>query len=102
MLKFCEFKLLNSISIFSLPHAPLPEAYLIFIVIYRTIEKENAFTELNAIRVSCSSFRFDYFLEETPSFISGKCFHSIRSGRDEIANFSRGDFFEGRRELLHV
>lgn len=125
MLKFCEFKLLNSISIFSLPHAPLLEARWIdsrvaiqffhlqafdcvtrgLLNIYHNLSrnrKGKCFHRIKRDNVSCSSFRFDYFLEETPSFISGKCFHSIRSGRDEIANFSRGDFFEGRRELLHV
>lgn len=121
MLKFCEFKLLNSISIFFLPHAPLLEARWIdsrvaiqffhlqafdcvtrgLLNIYRNlshnrVEKENAFTELNAITFRARRFVSIIFSKKPP--LSYRASVSIRFDRAEMrlqifhgGTFSRDD-----------
>lgn len=76
MLKFCEFKLLNSISIFSLPHAPLLEA--------RWIDSRVAIQFFHLQAFDCVTRGLLNIYRNLSHNRKGKCFHRIKRDKSFV------------------
>lgn len=93
MLKFCEFKLLNSISIFFLPHAPLLEA--------RWIDSRVAIQFFHLQAFDCVTRGLLNIYRNLSRNRKGKCFHRIKRDKSFVLVVSFR-LFSRRNPLFHI